>query len=179
MRILLYISDLLVPVTFLIIILYGCKKKVPLYDTFIEGAKEGIDTVFHIMPTLIGLMVAVGILRSSGLLEILVSFFQPLLNRVGFPGEVLPLGLMRLVSSSAATGIALDLFQTFGPDSFIGRVASVMLGCTETVFYTMSVYFMSVNIKNTRYTLSGALFANVVGIIAAFLITASIFGTAV
>lgn len=131
MRVLVFLSDLIIPITFFVILVFGYIKKVDLYDTFIEGAKEGIMTVFGILPTLIGLMLAVAILRASGALEFLVSLIRPAADKVGFPAEVIPLGLMRLVSSSAATGIVLDLFQSFGPDSFIGRVASTMMGCTE------------------------------------------------
>lgn len=168
MRIITFISDLIIPVTLLTVILFGCAKKVDIYGSFIEGAKEGIKTVIGILPTLIGLMVAVTVLRASGALDILLGFLRPLANVVGFPAEIIPLSLMRLVSSSAATGLLVDLFENYGPDSFIGRLASVMMSCTETVFYTMSVYFMSVSIKNTKYTLAGALIANVVGVIASF-----------
>lgn len=168
MRIITFISDLIIPVTLLTVILFGCAKKVDIYGSFIEGAKEGIKTVVGILPTLIGLMVAVTVLRASGALDILLGFLRPLANAVGFPAEIIPLSLMRLVSSSAATGLLVDLFENYGPDSFIGRLASVMMSCTETVFYTMSVYFMSVSIKNTKYTLAGALIANVVGVIASF-----------
>lgn len=168
MRIITFISDLIIPVTLLTVILFGCAKKVDIYGSFIEGAKEGIKTVVGILPTLIGLMVAVTVLRASGALDILLGFLRPLANVVGFPAEIIPLSLMRLVSSSAATGLLVDLFENYGPDSFIGRLASVMMSCTETVFYTMSVYFMSVSIKNTKYTLAGALIANVVGVIASF-----------
>lgn len=168
MRIITFISDLIIPVTLLTVILFGCAKKVDIYGSFIEGAKEGMKTVVGILPTLIGLMVAVTVLRASGALDILLGFLRPVADAVGFPAEIIPLSLMRLVSSSAATGLLVDLFENYGPDSFIGRLASVMMSCTETVFYTMSVYFMSVSIKNTKYTLAGALIANVVGVIASF-----------
>lgn len=168
MRIITFISDLIIPVTLLTVILFGCAKKVDIYGSFIEGAKEGMKTVVGILPTLIGLMVAVTVLRASGALDILLGFLKPVADVVGFPAEIIPLSLMRLVSSSAATGLLVDLFENYGPDSFIGRLASVMMSCTETVFYTMSVYFMSVSIKNTKYTLAGALIANVVGVIASF-----------
>ncbi len=176
MRLIIYISDLLIPLTFLIIILFGYAKKVDIYDTFIDGAKDGIQTVFQIMPTLIGLMMAVSVLRASGALDLLVALIRPVTDLIGFPAEVIPLSLMRLVSSSAATGIVIDLFKTFGTDSFIGRLASTMMGCTETVFYTMSLYFMSVNIRKTKYTLSGALIANIAGIIASFFVICYVFG---
>lgn len=176
MEVIIFISNLIIPIILLVIILYGYSKKVEVYDTFIEGAKEGIITVFNILPTLIGLMTAVAVLRASGALDLIVKLISPITDLTGFPGEVVPLGLMRLVSSSAATGILLDLFKNFGTDSFIGRLASVMMGCTETVFYTMSVYFMSVGIRKTRYVLTGALIANVAGVVAAYFVTAAVFG---
>lgn len=176
MTIFIYISNLIIPVTVLLIVLYGYTKKVDVYDTFIDGAKEGIFTVFNILPTLIGLMVSVKVLRASGALDILVEILKPIFSFVGFPAEIIPLSIMRLISSSASMGLLTDLFKIYGPDSFIGRTASIMMSCTETVFYTMSVYFMSVNIKKTRYTLTGALISNVVGVIAAFLLTLVIFG---
>ena len=176
MTIFIYISNLIIPVTVLLIVLYGYTKKVDVYDTFIDGAKEGIFTVFNILPTLIGLMVSVKVLRASGALDILVEILKPIFSFVGFPAEIIPLSIMRLISSSASMGLLTDLFKIYGPDSFIGRTASIMMSCTETVFYTMSVYFMSVNIKKTRYTLTGALISNVVGVIAAFLLTLIVFG---
>jgi len=170
MRMILYISSLIMPATFVAIILYGVLNKVPIYDTFIEGAKEGLKTVIGVFPTLVGLMVAVGILRSSGALDILGNLIAPLTDKLGFPSEAMPLTLMRLVSSSASRGLLLDIFKTYGPDSYLGRFVSVMMSCTETVFYTMSVYFMSVKITKTRYTLAGALIANLAGVIASLLI---------
>jgi spore maturation protein B len=160
---------------FIAILGYAFYKKVNMYDNFIDGAKEGFSTILSIMPTLIGLMVAVGMLRASGAIDLFVGFMAPFMKAAGFPKEAVPLSLMRLISSSAATGLLLDIFQTHGPDSFIGRFVSVMMSCTETVFYTMSVYFMSVKITKTRYTLAGALFANVAGILASILITRAVF----
>jgi spore maturation protein B len=171
MSAILFASNLIIPLTFAIIIVYAYSKRVNLYDSFIEGAKDGMSTVVGIMPTLVGLMVAVGILRASGALEILSNFIAPLTSRLGYPKEAVPLTFMRLVSSSASTGLLLDLFKKYGPDSYLGRFVSIMMSCTETVFYTMSVYFMSVKITKTKYTLSGALFANLVGIIAALVLS--------
>lgn len=131
MRIIIFISDLIIPVTLLGIILLGCAKKIDIYGAFIDGAKEGMSTVFGILPTLIGLMVAVSVLRASGALDLLLWLLRPIANVVGFPAEIIPLSLMRLVSSSASTGLLTDLFKSFGPDSFIGRLASVMMSCTE------------------------------------------------
>jgi len=176
MRFLLIFSDLMMPTAIAAILVYGFLRKVNLYDTFIEGAKEGAGTVFQIFPTLVGLMVAVGMLRASGALDLLSNLVAPVTSRIGFPKEALPLTLMRLVSSSAATGLLLDLFKRYGPDSFLGRFISVMMSCTETVFYTMSVYFMSVKITKTRYTLAGALISNFAGVAASLWITQFVFG---
>ena len=167
MSILLPISDFLIPVTILFIVVFGCLQRVDIYEVFLEGAKEGLQTVIDILPTLIGLVMAVEVVRAGGLLDLMVELFRPLSNAVGFPAELAPLSIVRLVSSSAATGLLTDLFAHYGPDSYLGRVASVMMSCTETVFYTMSLYFLSVGIKKTRWTLPCALLANIVGIAAA------------
>lgn len=148
------------------IVTYGLSEKVEVYDEFVEGAKEGFTTVRNIMPTLIGLMVAVGILRASGFLTFLAEILGKFTVYVGFPSELVPLALVKMFSSSAATGLLLDLFKEYGTDSRIGMMASVMMSCTETIFYTMSVYFIAAKVKNIRYTLSGALIATFVGIAA-------------
>ena len=161
---LLFLSDLIVPLTFFGILAYAFLKKTPVYDHFITGAKEGFSTVLAIAPTIIGLMVAVGMLRASGALDLLGNLIAPATERIGYPTEAVPLTLMRLVSSSAATGLLLDIFERYGPDSFMGRFVSVMMSSTETVFYTMSIYFLSVKITKTRFTLAGALIANFSGV---------------
>lgn len=175
MKAMLLLSDLIIPLTFVGIIGYGYLKEVNVYEEFIDGAKDGFKTIIGIMPTLIGLMVAVGILRASGFLDLLSDFLSPTTEKIGFPKEAVALTLMRLVSSSASTGLLLDIFKNFGPDSFIGRFVSIMMSSTETVLYTMSVYYMSVKITKTRYTLAGALLSNLAGIIASLWITRVIF----
>jgi spore maturation protein B len=169
--VLLYLSSLIIPLTFAIIIAYGYTKRVDLYENFIVGAKDGMQTVIDILPTLIGLMVAVGVLRASGALDLLSALISPLTAYLGYPSEAVPLTFMRLVSSSASTGLLLDIFDRYGPDSYIGRFVSIMMSCTETVIYTMSVYFMSIGITKTRYTLPGALIANLAGVIIALVLT--------
>lgn len=144
--------------------------KCNVYDSFITGAKDGIKTVVDVMPTLIGLMVGVGVLRASGFLDFVCDNLAYAAELLHFPGELIPLAVVRLFSSSAATGLALDIFKEFGTDSYIGLVASIMMGCTETVFYTMSVYFMTAKIKKTRWTLPGALLATFAGIAASVII---------
>lgn len=176
MNFLILISDLMVPLIFVFVIFYGYSKKVEIYDVFVEGAKDGLKTVLQILPTLIGLMISVGILRASGALDILEKAVEPFADLVGYPKETVPLTFMRLISSSASTGILLDLYKNFGTDSFIGRFVSVMMSSTETIAYTMSIYFISVKITKTRYTLHGALFANIAGVIASLWISTVLWG---
>lgn len=166
MSFLLHISNLIVPAMILGIVTYGITTGVNVYDEFIKGAKKGFGTVIKIMPTLIGLMMAVGILRASGFLDFLSELIGKVTSHIGFPSQLVPLAIVRMFSSSAATGLVLDLYKEYGTDSRIGLIASVMMCCTETIFYTMSVYFMTAKIKKTRYTLTGALIATLAGIIA-------------
>ncbi|GHU51561.1 spore maturation protein [Clostridia bacterium] len=175
MKIMLFVSDMIIPLTFIIIIGYGYLKKVNVYEVFIKGAEEGFKTVLGILPTLIGLMVAVGFLRVSGTLDLISNFLSPLCEVLGYPKEAVPLTFMRLVSSSAATGLLLDIFKNYGADSFLGRFVSIMMSSTETILYTMSVYFMCVKVTKTRYTLAGAFIANLAGILAALWITKLLF----
>jgi len=149
---------------------------VPIYDAFTEGAKDGLITVWRVFPALLGLMVAVGALRASGALTIISNLVSPAAELLGYPAEVVPLTFMRLVSSAASRGLLLDLFAEYGPDSYIGRLVSVMMSSTETVFYTMSIYFMAVNIQKTRHTLPGALIANLSGVIASVWLVNRIWG---
>lgn len=176
MKLIVLLSDLIMPLVIVYILAFGYSRKIDVYESFIEGAKEGFSTVLDILPTLIGLMMAIGILRSSGALDLLVKLFVPVARATGFPEEAVPITFMRLISSSASTGILLDIFKNYGPDSFVGRFVSVMMSCTETVFYTMSVYFMSVKITKTRYTLAGALIANFAGVISALFLCRYMWG---
>lgn len=156
------------------IVCFGVLKKVEVYDTFVKGAKDGFATVLKIMPTLIGLMVAVGMLRASGFLDFLAGLMQQFTGKIGFPGELVPLTLVKMFSSSAATGLLLDVFKEFGTDSYIGLIASISMSCTETIFYTMSVYFMAAKVTRTRYTLAGALFASLAGLAASVVLAGGI-----
>lgn len=165
------VSDFMIPVIFVLIIGIALKKKVAVFDAFVEGAKDGLKVVLEILPTIIGLMIAVGVLRSSGFLDFLTNFIRPITDKIGFPAPILPIAIMRMISSSASTGLVLDLFKTYGPDSFLGRMTSIMMGCTETILYTLSIYFMTINIKKTRYALSGALVVTIAGIIASVILT--------
>ncbi|MCL2840211.1 MAG: spore maturation protein [Defluviitaleaceae bacterium] len=167
----LFLSDMIIPITFAGILMYAFSRKVPVYDHFVTGAKEGFFTVLHIAPTIVGLLISVGMLRASGAFDLLGGLIAPLTDRIGYPAETVPLTLMRLVSSSASTGLLLDIFENYGPDSFIGRFTSIMMSSTETVFYTMSIYFMSVKVTKTRFTLAGALLANFTGVMLSLMIT--------
>lgn len=160
------ISNLIIPVLILYIVGYGILMKRNVYEDFIDGAKEGVRVVVEILPTLIGLMVGVGILRASGFLDFLGEKFAVIGDLVGFPSQLMPLTIVKMFSSSAATGLLLDIYKNFGTDSFIGKTASIMMSSTETIFYTMSVYFITAKVKKTRWTLPGALLCTLAGIIA-------------
>lgn len=170
MAILLYLSDMIIPLLFFCVIATGLLKKQNVYDDFVEGAKEGMKTVANILPTLIGLMVGVGVLRSSGFLDFLAEKLSYITDLIHFPSELAPLTLVKLFSSSAATGLLIDIFKEFGTDSYIGLIASIMLSCTETIFYTMSVYFIAAKVTKTRWTLKGALLSTFVGIVVSTLL---------
>jgi spore maturation protein B len=161
-----FLSDALIPILVFYIVGFGILMKKNVYDDFLMGAKEGIQTVVGILPTLVGLMVAVGILRASGLLDFISTTYMGWTEHIGIPSELIPLAIVKMFSSSAATGLLVDLYKEAGCDSFVGMAASVMLSCTETIFYTMSIYFMSVKVRKTGFTLPGALFATLAGIAA-------------
>ena len=166
MGFILFLSEAMVPLIIFYIVGFGVLSKRPVFDDFINGAKDGMKTVAGILPTLIGLMTGVGVLRASGFLDFLGEILKEPAALLCLPAPVVPVILVRLVSNSAATGLVLDIFKEYGTDSLLGRMASIMLGSTETIFYTMSVYFMSVKIKKSRYTLAGALAATAAGMAA-------------
>ena len=170
MRFLYYLSDSMIPLVLILVTGYGLLQKVDIFDAFIEGAVDGFRTVYKILPTLIGLMIAIGVLRESGALEDVTTWIAPLTSRFHFPSELVPLVTVKMFSSSAATSLLLDIYKQFGTDSPLGILASVLMSCSETIFYTMSVYFMTAKVTKTRYTLAGALFATLVGIVASVLL---------
>lgn len=171
------LSLIAIPGFIVFVLGYGYIKKVHVYDTFIEGAKDGLSTVVRVFPYMVAMFVAIGIFRSSGAMDILVKILSPITTLVGIPGEILPLALMRPVSGIASTGILGELYKTYGPDSYIGRVASTMMGSTETIFYTLSIYFGAVGIKKIRYTLWGSLLADIAGLLASIIICSIVFGS--
>ncbi len=170
------ISNIIIPVILFYIVAYGISNHCNVYEDFIKGAKDGFHTVIQIMPTLIGLMVAVGVLRASGFLEFVGGLFGGVAGRLGFSAELVPLMFVKMFSSSAATGLVLDIFKNHGPDSLIGLTTSIMMSCTETIFYTMSVYFLAAKVNKTRYTLKGALLATLAGIAASIVLAGKMVG---
>ena len=164
------ISNIIIPVIIFYIVAYGIANHCNVYEDFIKGAKDGFHTVIQIMPTLIGLMVAVGVLRASGFLEFIGGLFSGITEYLGSSSELVPLIFITMFSSSAATGLVLDIFKNHGPDSLIGLTTSIMMSCTETIFYTMSVYFLAAKVTKTRYTLKGALLSTLAGIIASIIL---------
>ena len=165
MSVLLILSKYAIPVVIGYIVLYGVCKKVSVYDVFLEGVRDGFKIVIDIAPTLVGLLVAVGIFRSSGFLELMCDIFTPITNFFNIPSELLPVAIVRMFSSSAATGMTLDVFRTFGPDSYLGNTVSIMMSSTETIFYTMSVYFLAIGVTKTRWTLPATLICTISGVI--------------
>ena len=164
------LSNIIIPLVIFYIVAEGILAKTNIYEDFIKGAKDGFQVVIQIMPTLIGLMVAVGILRASGFLDFVGRITGGLTDSLGYPSELIPVTIIKMFSSSAATGLVLDLFKRYGTDSYIGLVTSIMMSCTETVFYTMSVYFMAAKVTKTRFTLAGAMLSTLAGIVASVLL---------
>lgn len=163
MEIVNYISNLAIPMIILIIVGYGVFEKKNVFDDFLEGAKEGLSIVVNIFPTLVGLFVAVGALRSSGIIDMAVGLIGNWLQLCNIPSEIMPLALLRPVSGSSSMAIATDIMKTYGVDSNIGKIASTIMGSTETTLYTIAIYTSCIRVKNTRFILTAALIADIVG----------------
>lgn len=157
-------SNIVIPLLIFYIVAYGIVSKCHVYEDFINGAGDGIKTVVKIMPTLVALMVGVGILRSSGFLSFLGTQIGKLFSDLKVSSDLFSLIIVKLFSGSAATGLVIDIFKTHGPDSLTGFTASIICSCTETVFYTMSLYFMTAKVTKTRWTLAGALLCTLAGV---------------
>lgn len=170
------ISLWFIPVLIGFILLYGTVKKVPTYETFVEGGKEGIKMAVSIIPFLVGMMVAISIFRASGALDLMVDLIRPGLEKVGIPADIIPLAIIRPISGNAALGMTSDLIATHGPDSFIGRLASTLQGSTDTTFYVLTVYFGAVGIKKMGDALKVGLLADLAGFIAAIVVVTLMFG---
>jgi len=160
-----YISNAAIPLTILIIILYGLIEKQATFDIFLEGAKEGIQIVSNIFPTLLGLFLSINVLRASGIIDAFTNLVLPLLSLLKIPAEILPLALLRPISGSASMAVATDIMKNFGVDSLIGLISSTIMGSTETTLYTIAIYTSSIRINKTRFVLIAALAADFVGMI--------------
>lgn len=160
----------IIPMIILLILTYGYMKGVKVYDAFIEGARDGLLITFKILPYIAAMLLAVGMLRSSGGLDFLLYALRPVTKAVGIPDEVIPLIIMKPLSGSGALGVLADIMKRTGADSFAGVLSSVIMSSTETIFYTITVYFGSIGIKNIRHTLAAALIAEAAGLVAAVII---------
>ena len=165
-----YISSAAIPVVIIVIIGYGLKEKIKVFDTFLDGAKEGVEIVFKMFPTLIGIFLAVGALRSSGIIDLIVNLITPITNLLEIPSQIMPLALLRPISGSASMAVAVDIMQNYGVDTLTGIITSVIMGSTETTFYTIAIYTSAVGIKKTRGILFAALAADIAGMVASTVI---------
>lgn len=168
-------SSYAIPLILLGIPLYGFIKGVKVYETFIEGAKSGFMTSIRILPYLVAMLAAIGIFRASGAMDLLSKILSPITNLIGIPAEILPMGVMRSLSGGGAQGLMVELFKTHGPDSYIGTMASIAMGSTETTLYVLAVYFGAVKINKTRHALPVGLTVDLISLITAVVITNVIF----
>lgn len=170
------ISTWAIPVIIAFIPVYAYFRKVPVYESFVDGAKEGFGTAISIIPSLVAMMVAISVFRASGALDFFIGLVAPLFQWMGVPPEVLPLGILRPLTGTGSLAFTTDLIQTHGPDSMIGRMASTVQGSTDTTLYVLTVYFGAVGIRNGRYALKVGLFSDIVGFVAAIMICLLVFG---
>jgi len=170
------ISECILPLFLLVVFLHAVYKRVPVYDTFVEGAKEGFGLAVKLIPYVVGIYVAVGMFRDSGAMDAAIFVLKPLLSIADVPGEIIPLLITRPLSGPASLGITVELMNRFGPDSFIGRLASTIDGSTDTTLYIIAVYFASVGIRKARYSLAVGLLADAAGFCAAIYVCSRVFG---
>ena len=170
------ISILAIPGIILFVVVYGVFKRVRIYEAFVEGAKEGFNVGVRIIPYLVAMLVAIGIFRAGGAMDILSSWISPFTKLIGMPPEALPMAFIRPLSGSGALGVMSDIIKTNGPDSFVGRLVSVMMGSSETTFYVLAVYFGAVNISRTRHAVPAGIVADVASVLASLLLVHFIFG---
>jgi spore maturation protein B len=170
------VSILAIPLVMLVFLGWGIVRGVKVYEVFVEGAKDGFQVAIRIIPYLVAMLVAIGIFRASGAMDVLIAILSPVTNLIGMPAETLPMALMRPLSGSGSLGIMTELMKVHGPDSFIGILASTMYGSSVTTFYVLAVYFGSVSVKNTRYAVPAGLIADAFGMLGAVLICRILFG---
>lgn len=164
------VSAWAIPFFLVVIPIHGALKGVKVYESFVEGAKEGFQIAIRIIPYLVAILVAVGMLRGAGAIDIMAKWLGPVLDKIGFPVEILPVAIMRPLSGSGTLGIVTEMVQTHGPDSFLGRLAATAYGSTETTFYVLAVYFGAVGIKKARHAVLSGLAADAVAMIMAIIV---------
>lgn len=163
-------SNYSIPCIIGFIVLYGLYKKIDIFSAFTAGAYDGFVIVVKILPTLIGLLIAIDMANTSGVMSLFLKLFSPVANLFNIPYEIIPLSVVKMFSSSAATGMLIDIYKEYGPDSSTGTIASLILSSTETIFYTVSVYCVSVGVKKTRWIIPGAILASITGIVASIIL---------
>lgn len=165
-----YLSNLAIPFTILLILMYGLSEKKKVFDVFLDGAKEGMQIVIKLFPTLLGLFVAIGALRYSGILDFIIKLIAPIINLVNIPTEIMPLAILRPISGSASIAVGSDIMNQFGVDSKLGLIASTIMGSTETTLYTIAIYTSVVGIKKIRFVLASALIGDLIGMLSSVII---------
>lgn len=175
MKILNYVSTASVPFFLLLIISYGFIEKNNVFDNFVDGVKEGMKIIYNLFPTLLGLFLAVGMLRTSGFIDLIINFLAPVFNFFHLPKEIMPLAILRPISGSAATAVATDIMNKYGVDTIIGKIAATIMGSTETTLYTIAIYTSCVKIRKNRGIIIAALFGDLIGIIVSISICNIIF----
>ena len=170
------ISLIIIPIVVLLIVYNGLKKKINIYNSFLDGAKEGLITIFNITPAILAMIFAVNIFLNSGVIYFLLGLFKPVFSTFKIPFNIVPMAILRPISGTASLATLNDLLLKYGPDSYIGRLASILQGCTDTTIYVLALYFGSIKITRTKYALPVGLFADFIGIIMAFILTKIFFG---
>ena len=170
------LSYFVIPVIVVGFPLYGLYKRVPVYETFVEGAKEGFNVAVRIIPYLVAILFAIGMFRASGAMDALTTALNPVLALVGFPAEVLPMAIVRPLTGSGSAGLVADMIQQYGEDSLFVKMAATMFGSTETTFYVIAVYFGAVNVKKTRHAVPAGLTADFSAMLIAVWVVRLLFG---
>ncbi len=165
-----FLSAGAIPLIIITIIFYGLKEKQKVFDIFLDGAKDGMEIVIGLFPTLLGIFLAIGLLRNSGILDFIINLISPITNLLKIPSQILPLAMLRPISGSASMGIAVDIMEKYGVDSLIGKITSTIMGSTETTFYTIAIYTACVKVKKIRFVLLAALLADLAGMITSVII---------
>ena len=176
MQVVNFLSALAIPATIIIIIFYGIKEKVKIFDTFLDGAKEGLQISLSVFPNVVAMVFAINIFLDSNFVYEVLDVFKPIFEIINIPLDILPMAILRPISGTATLAIMNDIFINYGPDSYTGRLASVLQGCTDTTIYVLALYFGSVGVKKIRYSLSVGLIADLIGITVAFILSSLFFG---